>query len=73
MWEDTIVEEVRQVRSHHAEKFNFDLRLIFQDLKEQERLGARELVTFPPRQRLRTQTGKKKQQPPILPDIQPAG
>lgn len=73
MWDDTIVEEVRQARSRHAERFNFDLRLIFQDLKEQERAGERMLVTFPPRQSLRAQMGKKKRQSQVLSEIQPAG
>ena len=73
MWEDTIVEEVREVRSRHAQKFKFDLWLIFQDFKEQERLGERKLVTFPPRQRLRAETGQKEQQLQRVSDIQPAG
>jgi len=69
MWEDTIVEEVREVRARHAEKFNFDLWLIYQDLKEQERLGQRKLVTFLPRPRV--QRAMKKRQPQIVPDVQP--
>lgn len=73
MWDDTIVEEVRQARSRHAEKFNFDVWLIFQDLKEQERLGKRKLVTFSPRKSTRAQTGKKARQQLISPDTQPAG
>ena len=36
---DVIVEEVRKARQRHAEKFNFDLWAILQDLKEQERLS----------------------------------
>lgn len=69
MWEDTIVEEVREVRTRHAEKFNFDLWLIYQDLKEQERLGQRKLVTFPPRPHGRRAI--KKRQPQVVPDVQP--
>ncbi|MBX3054093.1 MAG: hypothetical protein KF753_21660 [Caldilineaceae bacterium] len=71
MWEDTIVNEVRQVRSRHAEKFDFDLWLIFQDLKEQERVGNRKLVSFPPRQRLHAATREKEQHPERVPTIQP--
>jgi hypothetical protein len=49
MWDDEIVEEVRQVRSQHAEKFNFDLWAIYRDLKEQERSGERKLIRLSPR------------------------
>jgi hypothetical protein len=51
MWDDEIVEEVRQVRNQHAEKFNFDLWAIYRDLKEQERSGERKLVKLSPRRR----------------------
>lgn len=73
MWEDTIVEEVRAARARHAEQFNFDLWLIFEDLKEQERRGKREVVTLPPRRRSLTLTGKQSLQPKKSPDAQPAG
>ncbi len=33
---DPIVEEVRKVRDAYAARFNYDLRLIFADLKRQE-------------------------------------
>jgi predicted nucleic acid-binding protein len=36
MKEDPIVEEVRHYREQHAAQFNYDLRTIYQDLKEQE-------------------------------------
>ncbi len=41
---DPIVEELHQFREHHAAAHNYDLWSIFRDLKEQERLGGRELV-----------------------------
>lgn len=49
MWEDKIVEEVRQVRTEHAEKFNFDLKAIFADLKKQEKKSQRKFVSFTPK------------------------
>lgn len=70
MWEDTIVNEVRQVRTRHAEKFDFDLWLIFQNLKEQERAGNRNLVSFPPRQHLHAATEEKEPSPEKVPAIQ---
>lgn len=49
MWEDVIVEEVREARTQHAEKFAFDLWAIYHDLQEQEREGQRRLVKLPAR------------------------
>ena len=34
---DPIVDEVRRVRAAHAARFNYDLRAIFKDIKEQVR------------------------------------
>ncbi len=40
-WSDPIVEEVRRARDAYAARFNYDLRAIYHDLKEQEkRSGA---------------------------------
>ena len=49
MWEDPIVEEVRKVREAHAAQFNYDLRAIYRDLKEQERKSGKAFVSYPPR------------------------
>ena len=49
MWQDMIVEEIRKVRQEHAEKFDFDLRAIFADLKEQEAVSERQIVKLAPR------------------------
>ena len=49
MWEDPIVEEVRQIRQEHAATFNYDLRKIYDDLKEQERQSGKAFVAFPPK------------------------
>lgn len=42
MLKDEIVDEVRAIREAHAEKFGYDLRAIFEDLKksEAERIAA---------------------------------
>jgi hypothetical protein len=47
MWTDPIVEEIHQIRLAHAEKCNFDLRAIFNDLKEHEKRNRRRVVTLP--------------------------
>lgn len=35
-WKDEIVEEVRRAREAYAAKFNYDLALMFEDLKKKE-------------------------------------
>lgn len=49
MWNDPIVEEVRKVRTEHAEKFNYDLEAIVADLKKQQKASKRKFVTLPPK------------------------
>lgn len=49
MWEDPIVQEVREARAKHAEQFNFDLRAIYEDFKRQEQQSGGRFVSFPPR------------------------
>jgi hypothetical protein len=49
MWEDPIVVEVRKARDEHAAKFGYDLRLIFEDIRRQEKESGRKTVTRPPR------------------------
>ena len=43
---DPIVAEVRKFREEHAKKFNYNLRSIYVDLIEQERLSGRRFVTY---------------------------
>lgn len=49
MREDPIVAEVRKIREAHAAQFNYDLKAIYQDLKQQEKASGRVFVSFPPR------------------------
>ena len=49
MWNDPIVEEVRNTRNEHAKKFNYDLNAIAADLKKQQKASKRKFVTLPPR------------------------
>jgi hypothetical protein len=44
-WSDPIVDEVRRVRDAYAARFNYDLRAIYRDLKEQEQRSGRKLVS----------------------------
>jgi hypothetical protein len=45
-WTDPIVDEVRRVRDAYAARFNYDLRAIFRDLKEQEKKNDRPVVSY---------------------------
>ena len=46
MWEDPIVEEVRNSREEHAAKFNYDINAIIKDLQEQQRNSDNELYSY---------------------------
>ncbi len=50
MWIDIIVEETRKIREEHAAKFNFDLKAIYEDLKNQEKESDREVVALSPKE-----------------------
>jgi hypothetical protein len=43
---DSIVDEVRRVRAAHAARFNYDLRAIFNDIKEQQKRSGLNFVSF---------------------------
>jgi hypothetical protein len=45
-WFDPIVEEVRSARDAYAARFNYDLRAIYRDLKEQEKRSGRKVVSY---------------------------
>ena len=45
-WRDPIVDEVRRARDAYAARFNYDLRAIYRDLKEQEQRSGRQIVSY---------------------------
>ena len=49
MWNDPIVEEIRNVRNEHERKFNYNLQAIVNDLKKQQKTSKRKYITLPPR------------------------
>jgi hypothetical protein len=49
MWQDEIVEEVREARRTHAAAHDHDLHRIFADLKRKEEASGRQVVTLQPR------------------------
>jgi hypothetical protein len=46
MWIDPIVEEVRNARYDHAEKFDFDIDAIVQDLQKKQNESSNKVVSF---------------------------
>jgi hypothetical protein len=46
---DDVLQTVRQVREAYAEQFGFDLQAIHRDLKQQEQMGGRRVVSLQPR------------------------
>ena len=49
MYQDLIVEEIRQYRNSHAKKYNYDLDAIFEDLKKSEQASSQKIVNFAPK------------------------
>jgi hypothetical protein len=49
MWEDPIVEEIRQRREEYLAEFNHDLDALVRDLKQKEQQSGRKVVSLPPR------------------------
>src|SRR5438874_8718771 len=45
-WSDPIVDEARRARDAYAARFNYDLRAIYRDLKEQEKRSGGKLVSY---------------------------
>ena len=56
MWRDPIVEEIRKIREAYAARFNYDLDLIFKDIRERQKKSGRKYVTLPPKRVLQTHT-----------------
>ena len=50
MRDDPIVAEVRRIREEIAARFDFDVRALAEDLKQQEKEGQRPLVIPPDRE-----------------------
>ena len=46
MWQDPIVEEIRQLRQQYAAQFNHDLKAICQDLRERQKKSKRKSSSY---------------------------
>jgi hypothetical protein len=49
MWRDPLVQEIRAIRESNAERFGYDLRAIYRDLKKLEQQSGRLIVSPPQR------------------------
>ena len=49
MWNDEIVEEVRQAADQYAREHHYDINEIYNDLKIKEQASGRLLVSFTPK------------------------
>jgi hypothetical protein len=58
MWQDPIVEEVRRARDKHAAKFDYDLKRIFADFKEQEKRSGQQYLRLHPQRPVEAIRGK---------------
>ncbi|MGH7449722.1 MAG: hypothetical protein ACRENG_00090 [bacterium] len=61
MWTDPIVDEIHKIRQAHAERFNYDLQAIFDDLKAQEKKNKHRVVSLPIKRQLPAQERPSKQ------------
>ncbi len=52
MWKDPIVEEVREIRDLHAASFKYNLRAIFNAIKQEENESERHFISLPSKLRL---------------------
>ena len=62
MYEDAIVEEVRQARDLYARQLGYSMDAIARDLKDQEAKSGRKYVRLPPK-RIKISTGAVPREP----------
>ena len=57
---DPIVEEIHKIRKEYAEKFDFDVDAMFQDLQKKQTEGNRKIVSFAKNDNLKKSDNDKK-------------
>ncbi len=46
MWHDPIVDKIHKIREQHVRKFNYNLKAIYDDLKQQEKKSDIQTVSL---------------------------
>ena len=59
IWIDEIVEEIHQIREAYAKSFNYNLDLIFEDLRKKEAESGREVVNLSKKPGLQSRWSRK--------------
>ena len=54
---DPIIEEIRTIRDAHANRFQFDLHAICEDLRKKEKTFGHPIVSLPPKRIFKKETG----------------
>jgi hypothetical protein len=67
MWKDPIVEEIRGTREKHAARFGYDLRSIYNDLRESEKQAPGKVVSLQPKIVKKAQSASQDSQQRRLP------
>lgn len=49
MYQDPIIEEIHKIRDEYAERFNYDLHAMCEDLRKRQLLSLHKVVTRPSR------------------------
>ncbi len=57
---DPIVEEIHKIRKEYAEKFDFDVDAMFQDLHKKQTESNRKIVSFAKSDKLKKRDNDKK-------------
>ena len=57
---DTIVEEIHKIREEYAEKFDFDIDAMFEDLHKKQSQSNRKIVSFATDKATKQETDEKK-------------
>lgn len=57
---DPIVEEIHKIREEYAEKFNFDIDAMFEDLREKQSKSDHKIISFAKDQKTPRDVSEKK-------------
>jgi hypothetical protein len=50
MWKDEVLDEIYRIREEHAKSFNYNLKLICDDLLRKQAASGRQIISVPLKQ-----------------------